>query len=46
MANPGIITEQGFAAGVGLGFNPLTEQDKNKVQQDKKTEPADKEGGK
>ena len=35
MPSPGIITEQGFAAGEGLGFNPLSEQDAQKVQSEK-----------
>lgn len=35
MPTPGIITEQGFVAGEGLGFNPLSEQDKEKVQSEK-----------
>lgn len=35
MPTPGIITEQGFAAGEGLGFNPLSEQDAQKVQSGK-----------
>lgn len=31
MATPGIINEQGFVAGNGLGFNPFSEQDQKKV---------------
>ena len=35
--NIGVITEQGYAAGMGLGFNPVDEKDLNK-------KPTDKEG--
>ena len=28
----GVITEQGFVAGYGLGFNTLNEQDKEKIK--------------
>lgn len=50
MPSPGVITEQGFVAGEGLGFNPLSEQDAQKVQSNendwpKNNDPADKEGG-
>ena len=40
----GVIQEQGFAAGTGLGFNPLTESDKTKVTEEdlKKNETKDK----
>ena len=31
--NIGVITEQGFVAGYGLGFNTLNEQDQKKIQQ-------------
>lgn len=27
---PGVITEQGFVAGSGLGFNPINEKELNK----------------
>lgn len=33
--NIGVITEQGYAAGVGLGFNPVNENDLNKKPTDK-----------
>jgi hypothetical protein len=29
--NPGIIQEQGFVQGTGLGFQPLTESEKQKI---------------
>lgn len=32
MSNPGIITEQGFPVGTGLGFQPLTEAEKAKLE--------------
>lgn len=38
MAGPGVIQEQGYVAGVGLGFNPLSEQDQKKIQSEEKTE--------
>jgi len=38
--NIGVITEQGYAAGMGLGFNPVDEKDLNKKPTDK--ESADK----
>lgn len=28
----GVITEQGFVAGNGLGFNKLNEEDSNKIK--------------
>ena len=28
----GVITEQGFVAGYGLGFNTLNEQDREKIK--------------
>jgi len=52
MSAPGVITEQGFVAGEGLGFNPLSEQDAQKVQSGKEddwahhnNDSADKESG-
>lgn len=30
----GVVTEQGFVAGNGLGFNPLSEADKEKVKEE------------
>ena len=30
---PGIITEQGYVAGNGLGFQPLSESDKEKLKE-------------
>ena len=30
---PGIITEQGYVAGNGLGFQPLSEADKEKLKE-------------
>ena len=31
--NVGVITEQGYAAGEGLGFQPLSESDKQKLKE-------------
>ena len=52
MPTPGVITEQGFVAGEGLGFNPLSEQDREKVQYGKEdnwtnhtNDSAEKESG-
>ena len=36
--NIGIITEQGFVAGNGLGFNPLNEQDLKKIKNEEEKE--------
>ena len=33
--NIGVITEQGFVAGNGLGFNPVNEEDLNINKEDK-----------
>ena len=37
----GVITEQGFVAGCGLGFNTLNEQDREKIK-DKEDKDKDK----
>lgn len=37
----GVITEQGFVAGYGLGFNTLNEQDREKIK-DKEDKDKDK----
>lgn len=38
MSNPiGVITEQGYAAGQGLGYNPFNENDLKKLR-DKESE--------
>lgn len=34
--NYGVINEQGFVAGNNLGFNPLSESDKNALDQKQK----------
>ena len=31
---PGIITEQGYVAGEGFGFTPVSEADKEKLEKD------------
>lgn len=33
--NIGVINEQGFVAGNGLGFNPINEKDLNKTSKEK-----------
>lgn len=32
-STPGIITEQGYVAGTGLGFTPLSEDEKEKLKE-------------
>lgn len=46
MSNPiGVITEQGYAAGQGLGYNPFNENDlkklRNKEDEDKNDKKED-----
>ena len=41
MGKIGIITEQGFVAGSGLGFEPVKESDLNKDKDSKKEEKKD-----
>lgn len=36
--NIGVITEQGFVAGNGLGFNPINENELNKNPKEKDSE--------
>lgn len=36
MADIGIIQEQGFVAGNNLGFKPLTEAEKRKIEEEMK----------
>ena len=36
MANIGVIHEQGFPVGNNLGFKPLTEAEKRKIEEDLK----------
>lgn len=38
MSQPGIIQEQGFIAGNGLGFNPITEAEKKALEDQKREE--------
>jgi hypothetical protein len=40
--NPGIIQEQGFVQGTGLGFQPLTESEKKKLEDKFTTEQTQK----
>lgn len=40
--NVGVITEQGFVAGNGLGFNPLSEQDLKKVKSEEENKKENK----
>lgn len=45
MQQPGVITEQGFVAGSGLGFNALKEEDLNpnpKKEEEKKDQTNEK----
>lgn len=35
-STPGIITEQGYVAGTGLGFTPLSEAEKEKLNEEEK----------
>ena len=38
MANDiGVITEQGYPTGVGLGFSPLTEAEQEKIKKEEET---------
>lgn len=39
----GVITEQGFVAGVGLGFNPLQENEKKAIDEQNKKKDSEKE---
>lgn len=36
--NVGVIQEQGFIAGNGLGFNPVSEEEKKKLEEEKPKE--------
>ena len=40
--NVGIINEQGFVAGNGLGFNPINEKDLYKNSEDNENKEEDK----
>lgn len=43
MSNYGVITEQGYPVGNGLGFKPLTEQENEDIKkQEEKKEEKDK----
>lgn len=37
--NIGVISEQGFVAGNGLGFNPLNEEDLNAIEDENSSDP-------
>lgn len=39
----GVITEQGFAAGEGLGFNPVTEDEQSKLSDESSSDTSKKE---
>lgn len=39
MPDYGVIQEQGFVAGNGLGWNPVSEQEQDKLQEDKNEKP-------
>lgn len=43
MSNPGIITEQGFPVGTGLGFQPLSEAEKAKLEKQFEDQDQNKE---
>lgn len=43
MSNPiGVITEQGYAAGQGLGYNPFNENDLKKLRDKESKDKNDK----